>query len=147
MFEHIALLADRIKMKVNQKKTQLLCIHGCSDSVVKSYIETGSSESIESASTLKILGLNFNHEPNATYHVQTLVDKMYSRLWTLRFLKRSGMARRRLLHVYKQILRPCMEYCSTVYNSMIPLYMSDKLETIQKQAIKIIYGYISDTFR
>ena len=51
------------------------------------------------------------------------------------------MSKNRLLQVYKQIIRSGAEYCSTVYNSLIPLYMSDKLEQEQKQAIKIIYGY------
>ena len=51
------------------------------------------------------------------------------------------MSKNRLLQVYKQIIRSGAEYCSTVYNSLIPLYMSDKLEQVQKQAIKIIYGY------
>ena len=51
------------------------------------------------------------------------------------------MCRDKLLHVYKQIIRAGVEYCSTVYNSLIPSYVSDKLERVQKQAIKIIYRY------
>ena len=39
----------------------------------------------------------------------------------------------------KQI-RPGTEYCSVVYHSLIPQYISDQLESVQKMAMKIIYG-------
>ena len=129
MFQNIQELATEVKMKVNQKKTQILCIHSIKDSNVTSYIET-SGEPIESGTGLKILGFNFSPEPNAVCHVNKVIDKFYNRLWTLRFLKRSGMSKDRLLQVYKQIIRSGAEYCSTVYNSLIPLYMSDKLEQV-----------------
>ena len=90
---------------------------------------------------MKILGFNFSHEPNAIFHVCGVIDKLYNRLWTLRFLKKSGMGTNKLMVVYKQILRPCAEYCSNVYNSLIPSYISDKLEQVQRQAMKIVFGY------
>ena len=59
----------------------------------------------------------------------------------LTILKRSGMGDTELLKVYMTVIRPCAEYCSVVYNSLIPQYLIDKLELMQKRAIKIIYGY------
>ena len=38
-------------------------------------------------------------------------------------------------------LRPSAEYSSVVYDSLIPEYVSDKLESVQRQAMKIIYGW------
>ena len=45
-----------------------------------------------------------------------------------------------LLNIYKDVLRPSAEYSSVVYNTLIPSYIWDKLESVQKQACKIIYG-------
>ena len=45
-----------------------------------------------------------------------------------------------LLGIYKSVLRPFAEYSHVVYDSLIPEYISDKLESVQKQAMKIIYG-------
>ena len=45
-----------------------------------------------------------------------------------------------LLGIYKVIVRAALEYCSVVYHSMIPEYMADRLERMQMQAMKIIYG-------
>ena len=34
-----------------------------------------------------------------------------------------------------------MEYGSEIYDSLIPLYISNKLESVQRQAIKIMFGW------
>ena len=93
---------------------------------------------------MKILGFNFDSRANACGHVEKLVEKFHSRLWTLRFLKRSGLEKQKLLELYNSVLRSTVEYCSVVYHSMIPTYLSDKLETLQRRALKIIYGWHED---
>ena len=50
-------LAVEINMKVNEKKTQVLCIHANKSSEVTSYIRTESGD-INSSDQLKILGLD-----------------------------------------------------------------------------------------
>ena len=49
-----------------------------------------------------------------------------------------------LLKVYFTVIRSAVEYCSTIYHSLIPQYMSNKLEQVQRQALKIIYGNGTD---
>ena len=49
-----------------------------------------------------------------------------------------------LIKVYCTIIRPCAEYCAIVYNTLIPKYISEKLEYMQKRAYKIIYGWSVD---
>ena len=46
-----------------------------------------------------------------------------------------------LKKVYDTVIRPGTEYCSVVYHSLIPQYLSDRLESVQKMATKIIYGH------
>ena len=121
----------------------MLCVHASKFNDVYTYIRTNSDD-IVSTDTLKILGFNFGTSPDATRHVSGVIDKLYSRLWSLRFLKKSGMGRNELLKVYKTIIRPGAEYSSVVYHSLIPNYISDRLESLQRQAVKIIYGYDVD---
>ena len=90
IFENVCDLAKNIHMKVNSKKTQMLCVHANKDNQITSYITTGSDEIVSSPS-LKILGFTFGTEPNANKHVLMANDKMYSKLWTLRYLIKSGM--------------------------------------------------------
>ena len=66
---------------------------------------------------------------------------MYAKLWTLRFLKRSGMKSSNLLHIYETVIRPATEYCAVVYHPLIPAYLANRLESVQRQAWKIIFGW------
>ena len=126
-------------MKVNGKKTQILCIHNNNFANVSSYIRTETGE-ITSTNRLKILGFYFDQTPSATCHVTEIISRFYGKLWTLRFLKKSGMGTDGLLQVYQTIIRAAVEYCSVVYHSLIPQYMADRLELVQRQALRIIYG-------
>ena len=140
LFGKINELAEQIGMQVNCSKTQMLCVHPCVHNEVSTYIKY-KDDVINSTQSLKILGFNFNSRPNATYHVEKLVDKFYGRLWTLRFLRRSGMEGDRLLEIYNSMLRSAVEYSSVVYHSMITAGLSEQLEKIQRQALRIIYGW------
>ena len=129
-------LASNVKMKVNERKTQMLCINASKFNEITSYIRTKEGK-ISSTDRLKILGFTFDNNPTANCHV----EKFYCKLWMLRFLKQNGMRKHELLKVYKSIILPSVEYCSIVYNSLIPQYLEEKLELMQKRAMKIIYGY------
>ena len=135
--------AQQLNMRVNSKKTQMLCINGNRTEKVLTYI-MADGEELESTESLKILGFHFGTSPDANLHVEKLLLKAYSKLWTLRFLKKSGMPASELRNVYETVIRPGTEYVSVVYHSLIPQYLSDKLEAVQKMAMQIIYGFSID---
>ena len=64
-FQTVQALAQEIKMRVNCKKTQVLCIHTDKYSQVNSYIRSDQEE-ICSSSTLKILGFLFRQFTNCS---------------------------------------------------------------------------------
>ena len=90
---------------------------------------------------MKILGFRFDSRPNANKHVEELIERFYQKLWTLRFLKRSGIRDDDLLSLYYCSVRSAVEYCSVIYHSLIPATLAKKLEAIQRQALRIIYGW------
>jgi len=67
-----------------------------------------------------------------------LWKKTAKRLYFLEVLKRSGLTSDHLLHFYVAVIRSILEYCSPVWNHNLPQYLSDKIESIQKRAIRII---------
>ena len=68
------------------------------------------------------------------------MKKAAKRLYFLKVLKRSGLTSDHLgqLHFYVAVIRPILEYCSPVLNHNLPQYLSDKIESIRKRAIRII---------
>ena len=143
LFGRINNLATDIGMKVNCDKTQMLRINSCVHNNVSSFIGDNDNK-ITSTNVIKLLGFNVDCRPNASRHVELLIEKFYSRLWTLRFLKKSRLSEVKLLEMYNTVLRSAVESCSVVYHSMIPKALANKLESIQRQALRIIYGWNSD---
>ena len=90
---------------------------------------------------MKLLGFTFDSRPNANKHAELLIGRFYNKLWTLRYLKKSGLEEDKLLEVYYSSIRSAIEYCSNVYHTQIQKSQSDKLESIQRHALRIIYGY------
>ena len=72
-------------------------------------------------------------------HVDNIVSKAGKRLYMLYQLKRSGISQNHLLKVYLSVIRPVMEYACPVWHTCLPKYVSNNLETIQKQALKSIF--------
>ena len=105
-------------MRVNNKKTHILCIHSSQTDKIVSYIRSDESE-ILSGETFKILGFHFDTTPTATRHVTEVINSFYIKLWTLRFLKRSGMGAEDFLKIYKVVVKVAVEYCCiVVYHSL-----------------------------
>ena len=54
------------------------------------------------------------------------------------------MSEEKFLEVYYSAVRSAVEYCSVVYHTLIPNYLTEALESGQRRALRIIYGWDSD---
>ena len=143
LFGRVNELASDVGMKVNSSKTQMLCIHPCVHNEVETHIRD-EDKVINSLNELKILGFYFDRHPNANHHIRKTISKFHSKLWTLRFLKRSKLSQARLLDLYYSMVRSAVEYSSVVYHSMMTKTLSASLERVQRHALRIIYGWDQD---
>ena len=71
-------------------------------------------------------------------HVNYMHKKACKKLYSLRILRRAGVDRESILKVYLTTIRAIMGYAVPVWQS-IPISLSDKLESVQRRALKIIY--------
>ena len=62
----------------------------------------------------------------------------------LRTLKRIGLCTNDLVLVYCSIVRSTVEYASPVW-AAIPLYLDELIESVQRKALKIIFGRVDYT--
>ena len=78
-------------------------------------------------------GLKWNH------HISEVVKKARKRLFCLSQLKRAGLRPNELVQFYRTCIRPTSENASPVFHDGLPVYLSHKLEAVQKRAMRIIF--------
>ena len=54
-------------------------------------------------------------------------------------LKRAEITQKDLVSVHVSVVRPVLEYACPVWHTVLPPYLSDNIEVIQKRALKCIF--------
>ena len=69
-----------------------------------------------------------------------MYSKASSRLYYMKLLKRSGVCIDDMLHFFTTVIRSLLEYACPVWHNSLTKEQSDRIESIQKRALKIICG-------
>ena len=93
---------------------------------------------VETVRSHKVLGLTIQNNLKWDEHIHEIVSKASKRLHILWVLRRSGIPPADLLTVYIVLIRLILEYSCEVWHNSISCYLSDKLEKIQKRAMRIV---------
>ena len=99
---------------------------------------------IERVSSHKLLGVIITNDLSWNEHCDSIHKKATKRLFVLRTLKRVGLGTKDLVLVYCSIVRSIVEYASPVW-AAIPLYLDELIESVQRKALKIIFGRVDYT--
>ena len=91
---------------------------------------------VESANSLKILGVTIDSKLTYCEHISNMLKKVYAKIGVLRRLKRL-MPRNVSLSLYKAYLLPHLEYCSPLLIG-INKTLNSKLESANKYALKTL---------
>ena len=140
-FNHIGVRAEHCKMKVNSAKTNALLISELKAYTPEAFFFDKNGEKISTKESMRVLGFHFSSRPDMSEQVGEIRRKFVSRMWILRHLGHRGFNSSDLTKVYKSIILPVHDYCSVVYHSSLTNFQSEKLERLQAQALKCIYGY------
>ena len=138
-FEVINRNATSLGMKVNPKKTQLLCVSGSNFCQTDCYIEAD-GDRIDSQESMMLLGFCFGNRPNMDEHVALIHRKFYARSWLPRHLKAAGIPEKDICKVYSSVIRSSIEYAIPAYHSLLTTTQSDRLERLQRRSLKSIFG-------
>lgn len=123
-------------MVINSKKTNKMIL-GTADKCPPPLL-TISNNPVQRVTCFKLLGINLCNDLRWDAHVDALCSKVASRLYFLKLLKRSGLSADDLLCFYKSVIRSVLEYGSVVWHHHLTHAQSDKLEALQKRAVRII---------
>ena len=101
------------------------------------------AQALELVSSYKVLGLIIQNNLKWNEHTSAVICKASKRLHILRVLRRGGVPSDDLYAIYAALIRSILEYCCPVWHHALPLYLSEKLERVQKRALRIIHPGLS----
>lgn len=125
-------------MKLNVKKCKELRVCFLKETPQLSPL-TIDGHVLERVQSHKVLGLIIQNNLKWDEQIRSIVTKASKRLYILRVLCRGGVPPVDLTNIYYALIRSILEYCCEVWNYMIPRYLSDELERLQKRAMRIIF--------
>ena len=126
------------KMKLNPKKCEEMVFNFMKNpNTVTRPLHIENSED-ERVYTHKLLVVIISDDLKWNCHIDYIITKAAKRLYVLRLLKRAGVQVQNKLKVYRGNVRLILEYALQVWQN-IPVYLSERIEAVQKRAFKIIY--------
>ena len=139
MADSIVARAEDIGMRVNCKKTQLLCMSG--DDGYKTTAEiTVDGQTIQSCERMKLLGFTMGTTPGAGEHVEVLKARFRAHFWSILHLKQAGVTGSKLFRIYAAKVRPILETNAVVFHPMLTKGQAGALERLQALAVKLCFG-------
>ena len=126
------------KMKLNPAKCKEVVINFMAYpnfSVRPTCIGDSVAECVKSS---KLLGVYIDNDLQWNSCIDYIVKKSSKKLYSLRLLKRSVVEPENILKVYLSTIRPVLECAIQIWQS-ISDYLSDKVESIKRRALRIIY--------
>ena len=127
-------------MKINAKKTTMLCICDSQNFKVCSYITDADGGRVDSGDKMKVLGFHFSSRPTVDAYVEVLKRRFRQRYWILRHLRHNGFSQEDLIKVYTALVRPVADYMQEAYHSMLSDRLDEDIERLQTHALKCVYG-------
>ena len=97
------------------------------------------SNAIERVTTFKLLGVMLSTDLSWSPRVDYLYGKCAPRLYLLTLLKRAGVAPSDTLRIYTSMIQSVLEYACAIWHTSLTKGQSDKLESIQKRPLRIIF--------
>ena len=136
--DQVADWSRRNFMNINTKKTKEMLFGRITENPPpKVTFNTGA---VDRVTSFKLLGLIITDNLSWESHVNAVCAKAGTRLHFLKLLKRSSVSFDDLLHYYKSIIRPVIEYACPVWQSGLTIAQRGRLESIQRRALHIISG-------
>ncbi len=87
----------------------------------------------------KVLGMTIMDNLKWNKNTDEIMSKASKCLYTITVLNKAGVPSNDLTCIYSSLIRPTLEYCCVLWCNSVPKYLSAKIETIQKHAMRIIF--------
>ena len=128
-------------MKINASKTKEIIVNFRHSSDPEPLFVD--NDTIERVSFSKLLGLIISSDLTWSHHVNYIVTKAASLIYSLVLLKRSGLKPLDIIRIFTSMIRPVLEYASPVWHTSLTNKQTKQIESIQKRALKLAFPDLS----
>ena len=99
------------------------------------------------ATHLKILGITFDQKLTYSTHIHNISVQAHKPRHTIKSLTASGWGKQKetLMATYKAVMRPALEYASSVWSPITSSTCINKLQVMQNAALRTAAGCAQDT--
>ena len=131
-------------MLINPTKTYEMVIAGRTqtEDIPEIKIDNTPIERVEST---KLVGVHIQSNLKWDKHVDSMIAKCRPKLYFLAALKKARLTQIDLLKFYCSIVRSQLEYAVPVFATSLPGTLIERLESVQKRAMRIIFPELSYT--
>ena len=101
---------------------------------------------LETVSEVKLLGITIQNNLKWDAHIKDIEKRASAKLYMLRSLVKYGLPKEDLITVFVGYIRPLLEYASPVWSGGLTQYQNERLERVQKRALRIIFRRDYDNY-
>ena len=135
ILSHISDEAKNLNMKVNSTKSNIMTINFLKS--IPAFLDPIPPDI--SVSSFKLLGVTISSNLKWDIHVKDIVRRANASMSLLKLLNKFNIPPSHSLGIYTSFVRPHLEYACPVWHPGISRDESDKIESIQKRALRIIF--------
>ena len=136
MLEDMEKFVDLNSMKINEQKTKTMFFNNKHRDGEALYHCKG--RQLEQVESYKVLGYHLQSNLRASEHVDKMIAKVNHKLWSLRILMQNCNDSEIGKQFHVTWIVPVLEYCAPVWHGILTQRQSDRLEAVQKKALRII---------
>ena len=136
LLEDMEKFVDLNSMKINEQKTKTMFFNNKQKDGEALYQCKG--KQLEQVESYKVLGYHLQSNLRASEHVDKMITKVNHKLWSLRILMKNCNDSEIGKQFHVTWIVPVLEYCAPVWHGILTQRQSDRLEAVQKKALRII---------
>ena len=129
-------------MTINAEKTKETMISFSNKPVAPPPV-TINSTAIERTETFKLLWVVLSNKLDWSDHSEYVHTKGSQRLYLLVLLRRAGVHDHDILQIYTSMTCSVLEYAAPVWHTFLSQGQSERLESVQKRPLRVVYPDLS----
>ena len=136
----VAEYAQNNYMKINIKKTKVLLFNPTRRGIDFQPEVKLDGKMLDVINQIRLVGFVLSDDLSWKKNTDSLVTRAYAKMWILMRLKALGASRKILRLIYFQHIQSILEFGAPAWNSALTITDSQKIECVQKVALRLIYG-------